>query len=112
MLALGGASWPGTGSDGAWVSTLEAHGVAVSPLRAANSGAEVTWTPVFVERFAGTPVKNVAVRCGVDSARGELMVTDHGLEGGALYALSAAVRRELDADGGSGPERRPAARSR
>ena len=96
VLALGGASWPGTGSDGAWVPTLEAHGVAVGPLRPANSGAEVTWTQLFIDRFAGTPLKNVSVRCGTDAARGELMVTDHGLEGGALYALSTALRQELD----------------
>ena len=99
VLALGGASWPGTGSDGAWVPTLEHDGIAISPLRAANSGAEVSWTQVFADRFAGTPVKNVAVCCGGETVRGELMVTDHGLEGGAVYALSTALRRELDADG-------------
>ena len=59
------------------------------------------WTPVFVERFAGIPVKNVAVRCDGESTRGELMVTEHGLEGGAVYALSRPLHDEIDRSGGS-----------
>lgn len=96
VLALGGASWPGTGSDGAWVPELAGEGVAVTPLRPANSGVELDWSPVFAERFAGTPVKNVSVRCAGESARGELMVTEHGLEGGAVYALTRSLHDQLE----------------
>lgn len=99
VLALGGASWPGTGSDGGWVKTIESSGVKVRALRASNCGLDITWSPVFAERFAGTPVKNVGVACGGHSLRGELMVTDHGLEGGAVYALSREVRAQLGAAG-------------
>jgi uncharacterized flavoprotein (TIGR03862 family) len=99
ILALGGASWPSTGSDGAWCAPVAAAGIAVTPLRPANSGVEVDWTPVFADRFAGTPIKNVAVRCEGESTRGELMVTEHGLEGGAVYALSRALHDQLDRQG-------------
>ena len=99
ILALGGASWPSTGSDGSWQPLVEAAGIAVTPLRPANSGVEVDWTPVFADRFAGTPIKNVAVRCEGESTRGELMVTEHGLEGGAVYALSRALHDQLDRQG-------------
>jgi uncharacterized flavoprotein (TIGR03862 family) len=99
ILALGGASWPSTGSDGSWAAVLAEDGVAVTALRPANSGVEVRWTSVFVDRFAGTPVKNVALRCGDESTRGELMVTEHGLEGGAVYALTRGLHDELDRAG-------------
>ncbi len=99
VLALGGASWPGTGSDGAWVPTLESAGVEVAPLRASNCGLDITWSRLFAERFAGTPVKNVGVACGEHARRGELMVTEHGLEGGAAYALSREIRAQLEVAG-------------
>ena len=101
VLALGGASWPSTGSDGAWQDVVAAAGIDVVALGPANSGVDVDWTPVFVERFAGTPIKNVAVRCGAESTRGELMVTEHGLEGGAVYALSRPVHDQIEATGGA-----------
>lgn len=99
VLALGGASWPSTGSDGGWVAILTAVGVEIAPLRPANSGVELDWSSVFADRFAGTPVKNVAIRCGDTRARGELMVTEHGLEGGAVYALTRELHDRLETDG-------------
>ena len=100
LLCLGGASWPKTGSNGAWVGPLASHGVAVNPLRAANSGFDVHWSPVFAERFAGVPVKNVAVSvAGSVPVRGELMVVDDGVEGGAIYAVGSELRAQLDAHG-------------
>jgi uncharacterized flavoprotein (TIGR03862 family) len=102
VLALGGASWPSTGSDGSWVDILGAEGVGITPLRPANSGIELDWSPVFVERFAGAPIKNVSLRCGDEQARGELMVTDHGLEGGAVYALTTVLHDRFEADGARG----------
>jgi uncharacterized flavoprotein (TIGR03862 family) len=97
VLALGGASWPRTGSDGRWVDAVESAGIAVAPLRPANCGVTVGWSAVFRERFAGTPVKDVVVRHAAAEARGDLVVTESGLEGGPVYALSAAMRPALDA---------------
>lgn len=98
ILALGGASWPSTGSDGRWAAILEVAGVAIAPLRPANSGIELGWSGIFADRFAGTPVKNVGVRCGDEQARGELMVTEHGLEGGAIYALTRELHDRFEED--------------
>jgi uncharacterized flavoprotein (TIGR03862 family) len=97
VLALGGASWPRLGSDGAWVSTLAARDVAIAPLRPANCGFCVNWSAVFRDRFEGQPVKGVALSFGGHSVRGEAMITRTGLEGGAIYALSAELRDALAA---------------
>ena len=99
VLALGGASWPNTGSDGAWTDVLTAHDVDVAPLRPANSGFVVEWSEIMVRDYAGTPIKNIGVSVGAASARGELMITDTGLEGGALYAVSRELRQAIDAFG-------------
>ncbi|MDO9607738.1 MAG: TIGR03862 family flavoprotein [Brevundimonas sp.] len=99
VLALGGASWPRLGSDGAWKPWLEAAGVAVAPFRPANVGFDLAWSPLFRDRFAGQPLKGVAVTHGGKTARGEAMIARYGLEGGAIYALSAALRASVEADG-------------
>jgi uncharacterized flavoprotein (TIGR03862 family) len=99
VLALGGASWPRTGSDGAWVTPIAAQGVAVAPLRPANSGFAVTWSPAFRARFAGVPLKNVRLSHGSQEARGDAMVTDTGIEGGPVYALSALLRDTIEREG-------------
>ena len=99
VLALGGASWPRLGSDGAWVPTLEDAGVVVAPLRAANAGFDVAWSEVLVERFAGAALKPVALGFGDQTLRGEIMITRYGVEGGAVYALSAALREAIAAHG-------------
>lgn len=97
VLALGGGSWPQLGSDGAWIAPLTARGVAVAPLLPANCGFEAAWSAHFQERFAGTPLKTVAARCGSTGTwrRGEAMIAASGIEGGLIYALSAALRDEL-----------------
>jgi len=89
ILALGGASWPRTGSNGEWTSLLD---VAMSPLRASNAGVLVAWSDVFRERFDGAVLKDVRVRCGSVESRGDVVVTATGLEGGPVYALSGALR--------------------
>lgn len=96
VLALGGASWPRLGSDGSWVEALA--GVPVAPLRPANCGFVVPWSKVFRERFAGQPLKRVALRSGNTEVRGEAMITATGIEGGAVYALSAVLRDAIAAD--------------
>lgn len=102
ILALGGASWPRMGSDGAWTEILAAHGVALAPLAPMNVGVEIAWSEVFRARFAGAPLKRVAI--GVDAAPdpaalSEAVVTRHGLEGTAIYARSAAIGEALEARG-------------
>lgn len=99
LLALGGASWPRMGSDGGWVPVLEAAGIAVVPLAPSNMGVEIGWSADFAGRFAGEPLKNVAAVCGTMRAPGEAMITAHGLEGGAIYALSPAIRQALASGG-------------
>ena len=99
ILALGGASWPRLGSNGAWAPVLAKAGVAVSALRPANGGFDVAWSDIVRERFAGEPLKGVAVTFGRVRLRGEAMVTRHGLEGGVIYALSAALRDAIEKEG-------------
>ncbi len=104
VLALGGASWPRLGSDGAWTETLEARGVKISRLRPANCGFTVVWSDIFRERFEGQPLKGVAVKFAGQSGRGELIVTRAGVEGGAIYALSAELREAIDQSGRATPQ--------
>jgi uncharacterized flavoprotein (TIGR03862 family) len=95
VLALGGASWPRLGSDGTWAETLAAKGVQISPLRPANSGFTVAWSDIFRDRFEGQPLKGVALVFGAHRVRGEAVVTRTGIEGGAIYALSAELREAI-----------------
>ena len=94
-MALGGASWPRLGSDGTWAETLTAKSVQISPLRPANSGFTVAWSDIFRDRFEGQPLKGVALISGAYSVRGEAVVTRTGIEGGAVYALSAELREAI-----------------
>lgn len=98
VLALGGASWPRLGSDGAWTATLSAAGIAVAPLRPSNCGVTLAWSDRFRARFEGTPLKRLALRHDAATARGEAVVTADGLEGGPVYALSAPLRDTLARD--------------
>lgn len=98
VLALGGASWPRLGSDGAWRPWLEAAGVEVAPFRPANAGFDVAWSDAFKLRFAGRPLK-AAFSFGGRTVRGEAVISTYGIEGGAIYALSAALRDAIEADG-------------
>lgn len=96
VLALGGASWPRLGSDGAWTAPLSAAGADLAPLMPANCGVLIDWSPPIRERFAGNPLKRIAISTRTGKPlRGEAIITRHGLEGGAIYALSAAIRHEI-----------------
>ncbi|RZJ02684.1 MAG: TIGR03862 family flavoprotein, partial [Brevundimonas sp.] len=99
VLALGGASWPRLGSDGAWADEVRASGVEVAPFKPSNVGFDVAWSEVFADRFAGQPLKPVALTHGEATIRGEALVTRYGLEGGAVYALSAGLRDAIERDG-------------
>jgi len=99
VLALGGASWPHLGSDGAWVTAMSRAAIATAPLRPANCGFLTKWSDHFSELFEGEPLKGIALSFGGESVRGEAIVTRAGLEGGALYALSAPLREAIAASG-------------
>jgi uncharacterized flavoprotein (TIGR03862 family) len=101
VLALGGASWPRVGSDGAWVPHVRQLGVDVVPFRPANCGFEVAWTDRFVEQFAGNPLKNIALSVGGVEARGDAVITRYGLEGGAVYAVAAPLRDLVESRDGA-----------
>ncbi|PZW37641.1 hypothetical protein C8P66_1444 [Humitalea rosea] len=97
VLALGGASWPRLGSDGGWVSLLP--GVAVVPLAPSNCGFAIEWSEHLRGRFAGTPLKRIALSFNGRTERGEAMLTATGIEGGAVYALSGPLRDAIAAGG-------------
>lgn len=104
VLALGGGSWARLGSDGAWLPILAAHGVEVAPLRPANCGFDIAWSEVFRARHAGEPVKSVALAVtGPDGTRhvrqGEFVISQTGIEGSLVYALSAPIRDLIDVHG-------------
>ena len=100
LLALGGGSWAKLGSDGAWVPLLQAQGVDIAPLLPANCGFDVAWSEHFRSRFAGAPLKSIAA--GIDAGalrRGECVITQEGIEGSLVYALSATLRDDIMACG-------------
>jgi hypothetical protein len=100
VLALGGASWPRLGSDATWVDLLTARGVAIAPLKPSNCGFTVSWSAAM-RRLEGAPVKRIALTFSRRSVRGEALVTRDGIEGGAVYALSAPLRDAIMRDGGA-----------
>lgn len=97
VLALGGASWPRLGSDGAWPRLLP--GVAVAPFAPSNVGFAIDWSPLLRERHAGAPLKRIAIGFEGQVVRGEAVLTATGIEGGAIYALSAPMREAIAREG-------------
>jgi uncharacterized flavoprotein (TIGR03862 family) len=99
VLALGGASWQRLGSDGAWWPWLAAKGVPLAPLQPSNCGFEVAWSEHFRSRYAGEPLKSVAIEFEGWRQPGEFVVTATGVEGSLVYAASAALRDRISASG-------------
>jgi len=97
LLALGGASWPRLGSDGSWAERLAEKGVETVPFSASNCGVEMAWSAITKDRFAGAPLKTIALTLGDERVAGEAMIARYGLEGGAVYALSGPIREGLAA---------------
>lgn len=100
ILALGGASWPKTGSDGSWVEILQQQGFKISPLKPANCGFEVAWSDHFRDRFQGSPLKSIILHFQPTNGKptqqlGEFLITHYGVEGNLIYAFSAAIRDEI-----------------
>jgi len=99
VFALGGASWPRLGSDGSWTELFAQRGASVAKLRPSNSGFRTSWSDIFREKFAGQPIKSARFsHKGIETA-GEAIITDTGIEGGAIYALSASLRESIEASG-------------
>jgi uncharacterized flavoprotein (TIGR03862 family) len=103
LLALGGASWSRLGSDGAWWPVLAEHGIDLAALQAANCGFEVSaWSELLRSKFAGAPLKNIGIGLQGQTPRlGECVITDNGVEGSLIYALSAQIREEINQQGSS-----------
>ena len=99
VLALGGGSWRRLVSDGAWVDWLKQAGAGVEPLRPSNCGFDVAWSEHFREKYDGHPLKSVILSFGEFRQQGEFIVTKEGVEGGLIYAASARLRDEIDANG-------------
>ncbi len=95
ILALGGASWPRLGSNGSWVDVLKACAIDIAPLRPANCGFVVDWSPVFSTRFQGQPLKPVGLSFQNQHIHGECLIAEKGIEGGAIYRLSSLLREEI-----------------
>jgi uncharacterized flavoprotein (TIGR03862 family) len=104
ILALGGASWPKLGSDGAWAPVLRSQGVDVTPLESANCGFESHWSSYLREKFSGAPLKSVSLKFvdlqgQVRERQGEFVISEHGVEGSLIYAFSRDIRQVLNAKG-------------
>jgi len=96
VFALGGGSWKITGSDGTWIELLGESGVAIKPFQSSNCAYQVNWDEKFSAKFAGSPLKNIAIKCGDKSQKGEVVITKFGLEGNAIYALSPEIRTDIN----------------
>ncbi|MFV8340944.1 NAD(P)/FAD-dependent oxidoreductase [Flavobacterium sp. XS2P39] len=95
IFALGGGSWKITGSDGKWLNLFKTQGIDVVPFKASNCAYGVNWNNDFINKYEGTPLKNIAITCRDKSQKGEVVITGLGLEGNAIYAISPQIREEL-----------------
>ena len=96
IFALGGASWKVTGSDGNWLTIFNEKGISIRPFQAANCAYQIQWPSLFVEKNEGKPLKNIAISCQNKTQKGEAVITQFGLEGNAVYALSPQIQPQLD----------------
>jgi uncharacterized flavoprotein (TIGR03862 family) len=96
IFALGGGSWKITGSDGTWLDLFKNQGIEVVPFKASNCAYRVNWRSDFMDKYEGTPLKNITISCGDKKQKGEVVITRFGLEGNAIYAISPQIREQLD----------------
>ncbi|WP_434053454.1 MAG: TIGR03862 family flavoprotein [Roseibium sp.] len=96
LLAMGGASWPKLGSTASWVPLLQERGVLINPFQPANCGFEIAWSPLLKKRFSGSPLKRIGLSQAGRQVLGEAILSERGLEGGAVYALSAEIRDTIN----------------
>lgn len=98
VLALGGASWSKTGSDGKWIELFNGSGIKIVPFDASNCGVNVNWDKSFVENHEGKPLKNIAITVGETKLKGEALITAYGLEGNVIYPIVSELRRQLNSN--------------
>ena len=96
VFALGGGSWKVTGSDGNWLSLFKEKGILVSDFQPSNCAFKVKWDNTFIKQYEGKPLKNIAISCGRKMQKGEVVITQFGLEGNAIYALSPQIRKLIN----------------
>ena len=96
VFALGGASWKVTGSDGSWLSYFEKMGIKTVPFQASNCAVKINWSKEFIDRAGGESLKNISVKIAGNERKGELVITKFGLEGGAIYAMTEQIRKQLN----------------
>lgn len=95
IFALGGASWPITGSTGEWKKYFEMKGIQTEPFQASNCGIVVNWPNAIKDNHSGKPLKNISISAGNLTAKGEMIITEYGLEGYAVYPIVPAIRQQL-----------------
>ncbi len=96
VFALGGASWSKTGSDGGWTKLLVNKGIEIIPFQPSNCAYEIKWEKGFISQWEGSSLKNISLSCCGSERKGELVITNFGIEGGAVYGLSPQMRKELN----------------
>lgn len=99
VVALGGASWKVTGSDGSWANFLSGKGIGIKPFYPSNCAYQLKWNPDFIQSYAGSALKNAEFRCGTLRRKGEAILTEFGIEGSGVYPLSGAIRKSLSEQG-------------
>ena len=95
VFALGGGSWKITGSDGSWLSYFEQKGIKTIPFMPSNCAVQINWNKEFLLKAEGKSIKNIALKSDTAERKGECVITQFGMEGGAVYALSGAIRKQL-----------------
>ncbi len=96
VFALGGASWKVTGSDGTWINYFAEKGIDIIPFQASNCAYQIHWNSEFIKIAEGKSLKNILLKCGSKEKKGEAVITKFGLEGGAIYALSPEITKQLN----------------
>jgi uncharacterized flavoprotein (TIGR03862 family) len=97
FFALGGASWPGTGSTGSWRPAFESMGISTLPFQSSNCGIDISWPESVRTSHTGKPIKNIRLFSGISEANGEFVVTGYGMEGIAVYRMVPEIRNMLNA---------------
>jgi uncharacterized flavoprotein (TIGR03862 family) len=101
VYSLGGASWSKTGSTGKWTELFRNKGVDIVPFQPSNCAFKINWDKKFIQESEGKPLKNIVISCNLKSKTGEVVITQFGIEGGAVYALSPEIRSELSINNAS-----------
>jgi hypothetical protein len=96
VFALGGASWPKTGSTGSWCSVFESMGIVTTPFQSSNCGIDINWPEAVSMYHSGKPLKNIHLSVNDFKVPGEAVITDYGMEGSAVYQLIPVIRNMLN----------------